>query len=525
MATLLSEGFEAGALPAGWATSSPTAKPNTWAVGSTIGGTNGPTSAYAGSWVLATNPSGNHASDEESVVDVELPDLTQYESAVLSWAQWLTVVNTTTSGAQIHLSTDGGATWAGVATGLLSPGYSASAPDASAGVLLPTIGRWEGTGSSWVPVTCDLEAALGASPRDQVVLRFAFEARLNENTRAGWYLDAVTLTADPVDETPPEVAITSGDEATATPFEITGTASDDLTGVDLVEVRVAGGDWEPATGTNAWTYSAELEEGENSIEVRATDGADNVSDIVTQTVTLDSIAPTVTITSVAGLVPSADYLLEGTAEDATSGVVLVEVRVAGGDWVEVEGTATWSLGMQLEPGVTLLEARATDAFGNVSEPVSVEVLFVTPQIAPLAATLDWAPVDETHWLDDAEVLEVAVVSSLWTWRRAEDDDALPTPDADRQGWWGDALAGFSHGSRLWLLQRARASAETASRAREYAREALAWMVDEGLVSRVDVTAERTATHTIALTVDLYRAEDGRASMRFGDLWAALEETS
>lgn len=520
MATLLSEGFEGGALPAGWATSSPTGKANTWAVGSSIGGTGGPTSAYEGSYVLATNPSGNYARDEESVVDVELPDLTSYTGAVLTWAQWLWVVSANDTGAQIHLSTDGGATFAGVDGAHISPTYTDLAPS-GAGVLLGTVGRWAGSGSSWVVTTLDLDAALGAAPRHQVVVRFAFEGRDNPTTRAGWYLDAVTLTADPVDVTPPEVAITSGDEATATPFEITGTASDDLTGVALVEVRVAGGDWEPATGTAVWTYSADLEEGENSIEVRATDGADNVSVIVTQTVTLDSVAPVVTITSPT-VSETAAYTVRGTAADAVSGVSMVEVRVNGGDWTEAIGTTDWALDVTLVDGLNAVEARATDGYGNTSAAVSQAVTVSEPAIVgALAATLDWEPADDDAWLADAPVLEVAVLSSLWTWARDPDGDE--PDDGDRQGWWADALqlGGVSHGSRLWRLARAKSSTETVARAREYAAEALAWMADEGLVERVDVVAERHPGGRIGLTITLHRPGDTAAVVRYGDLWAAL----
>lgn len=66
-------------------------------------------------------------------------------------------------------------------------------------------------------------------------------------------------------------------------------------------------------------------------------------------------------------------------------------------------------------------------------------------------------------------------------RRAEADDALPdTADAagrfdPRRGWCLDALdpAGARCGSRLWLLERAKATGDTRARAEEYARQALA----------------------------------------------------
>jgi phage gp46-like protein len=87
-------------------------------------------------------------------------------------------------------------------------------------------------------------------------------------------------------------------------------------------------------------------------------------------------------------------------------------------------------------------------------------------------------------------LETAVIVSLFV-----DGEALPgdrvDEDAPRRGWWGDVYEddGERIGSRLWLLERATASQETASRAETYAREALAWMLSARLVKRVEVQTE------------------------------------
>lgn len=100
----------------------------------------------------------------------------------------------------------------------------------------------------------------------------------------------------------------------------------------------------------------------------------------------------------------------------------------------------------------------------------------------------------------------AMLVSLGSDRRARADDALPqAPDAvpidpqappvinPRRGWPGDALdmRGRRLGSRLWLLERAKAGAETRRRGAIYAAEALAWL-----------EAERG--HALALDVDWAR---------------------
>lgn len=122
-------------------------------------------------------------------------------------------------------------------------------------------------------------------------------------------------------------------------------------------------------------------------------------------------------------------------------------------------------------------------------------------------------------------LETAVFLSLFTDRRAEDGDTLPDTVTDRRGWWGDGVPVVPddrHGSRLWLLSRAKAEPETASRAREYAEEALAWLVEDRVTDRVEVSAELSAGGVLALSVALYRPGRDVTRYRYDYVWASQE---
>ena len=102
---------------------------------------------------------------------------------------------------------------------------------------------------------------------------------------------------------------------------------------------------------------------------------------------------------------------------------------------------------------------------------------------------DFSIVDGDLSVDDG--LRTAVLVSLFTDRRAADDDELPAGSDDRRGYWGDAYAeikGDLTGSRLWLLSRAKVLPETLARAREYAEEALAWLTEDKVARAVNVTA-------------------------------------
>lgn len=122
----------------------------------------------------------------------------------------------------------------------------------------------------------------------------------------------------------------------------------------------------------------------------------------------------------------------------------------------------------------------------------------------------------------ADPLIRAVIISLFTWRRANPDDAV---DGSRQGWWGDttaSLTGDRIGSRLWLLSREKLLPETFNRAREYAREALQWLVDDQVAAAVDVAAERYGRAGLALVVTITRADRRVTELRFADVWQRLQ---
>ncbi|XZG71734.1 phage GP46 family protein [Chitinibacteraceae bacterium HSL-7] len=122
---------------------------------------------------------------------------------------------------------------------------------------------------------------------------------------------------------------------------------------------------------------------------------------------------------------------------------------------------------------------------------------------------------------DLARLQRAVLISLFTWRRAQPGDV--SAGESQQGWWGDRfarVAGDRIGSRLWLLQREKITMQTLLRAKEYAREALAWLVEDSLAERVDVAVERMGLDGVAMRIAIYRGGDVIAA-QIDDLWEQL----
>lgn len=122
-----------------------------------------------------------------------------------------------------------------------------------------------------------------------------------------------------------------------------------------------------------------------------------------------------------------------------------------------------------------------------------------------------------------EGLQTAVVISLFTDRRADEGDVLPGLGDDRRGWWGDAfplVAGDKIGSKLWLLAREKQTPAALGRAEQYAREALAWLVEDQVASRVDVTASAPSRGVLQLDVSIQRPKKRPVQYRFSKAWAA-----
>lgn len=118
-------------------------------------------------------------------------------------------------------------------------------------------------------------------------------------------------------------------------------------------------------------------------------------------------------------------------------------------------------------------------------------------------------------------LETAVILSLFTDARASDDDPLPFGESDRRGWWADAFPSVDRdriGSRLWLLRREKQTQDTLNRAREYAEEALDWLIADGVARSVEVESFIVRNGVLGLSVVIQRPDASIARFRYETLW-------
>lgn len=122
-------------------------------------------------------------------------------------------------------------------------------------------------------------------------------------------------------------------------------------------------------------------------------------------------------------------------------------------------------------------------------------------------------------------LDSAVFLSLFTDRQANPGDTLPDAQTNRRGWWGDAFPtvdGDKFGSRLWLLSRAKQDAETLNLAKAYSVEALQWMIDDRVSTRIEVATEYVRREVMGITVTIYRPQADPTTFRYNYNWIAQE---
>lgn len=141
--------------------------------------------------------------------------------------------------------------------------------------------------------------------------------------------------------------------------------------------------------------------------------------------------------------------------------------------------------------------------------------------------------EDVQDLETSTGLQTAVIISLFTDRRAKQDDVLPDPTSfDRRGWWGDLTSSFENdqiGSRLWLLERAKTTSDIPQKAKKYAEEALQWLVDDGVAAKIEVSAERQPKtdggDVLALSVKIFKTDGSKEIMEFAYQWNTQKSRS
>lgn len=139
--------------------------------------------------------------------------------------------------------------------------------------------------------------------------------------------------------------------------------------------------------------------------------------------------------------------------------------------------------------------------------MSIGLHYDTARLSP-----SWGQCDLTFDGDDQ--LVSAVLISLFSWRRGEPEEA--DDSGSRYGWWGGPI-----GSRLWTIQREKLLPTLVPRVRDIFQEALQWLIDDGVVTSMEMETEIRTTDDLYVAIRLIR--DGRkvAALQFDNVWQAV----
>ena len=151
---------------------------------------------------------------------------------------------------------------------------------------------------------------------------------------------------------------------------VSGTASIDAPyTMTKVEVKLNGGGWVEADGTDNWSRELNLAEGDNIIQVRAVSDNEKVSATTEWYIIYGKAFPSVVIESPEyGFVTNvANITVSGTAGiDAPYSITKVEVKLNGGIWLTASGTENWSRGLYLNTGENSIIVRVTANNGRTA---------------------------------------------------------------------------------------------------------------------------------------------------------------
>lgn len=231
-----------------------------------------------------------------------------------------------------------------------------------------------------------------------------------EGTADGSTVDGLRLV---VKETvAPVITITSptnGARVTNSNQPVTFTVVDEAggSGVDLDSVvvkldgsAVSAGEVTHSAVTNGYSFTytpaSPMGDGSHTVTVDASDNDGNAAEQKSTTFTVDTVAPSLNVTSPTdGLVTNnASLTVTGTTNDATSSPVTVTIQLNSQDQgaVTVESSGSFSKALTLANGANVIVVTSTDQAGK-STSVTINVTLDTsvPQI--VAATITPNPVD------------------------------------------------------------------------------------------------------------------------------------
>ncbi len=117
-------------------------------------------------------------------------------------------------------------------------------------------------------------------------------------------------------------------------------------------------------------------------------------------------------------------------------------------------------------------------------------------------------------------LTTAVLISLFSDRRADEDDEIDNPN-DKRGWWGDLISPTPIGSKLWQYTRSKTTQTVIVKIKQAVEECLQWLIDDGVAVKIDVQIEKfgeIGNYRLGMDIKIYQSDGNIKALAFNDLW-------
>ncbi|HID74019.1 MAG TPA: hypothetical protein EYP43_03090, partial [Thermoplasmata archaeon] len=260
--------------------------------------------------------------------------------------------------AEVNLSSDGGSNWTTLMT------------------LTGLAGRWDSA-------TIDL----GDHEGEDVII--AFHVTHNgSGSGEGVFLEDIRVAGFANLSQVLEILSPVGDDYVAGQWGVRAHARD-TDGIENVSWSLDNGSWEEMTlqegseGDGVWDAifnSTTVADGDHRITVRSTNSTGYIREAVVDFV-VDNTPPLVDITSPDEGTIGGEVWINATADDATSGIEGLDLRIDDGNWTGTDGSTLWN-STGVSDGDHVIEVRARDRAGNrATDTVNVTVDNTPPDIS------------------------------------------------------------------------------------------------------------------------------------------------
>lgn len=121
----------------------------------------------------------------------------------------------------------------------------------------------------------------------------------------------------------------------------------------------------------------------------------------------------------------------------------------------------------------------------------------------------------------SDSLQMSVILSIATWCRNENFDGSAIIEPSIGGWWADAVNELPLGSRLWTLFKEKLNDVTIEKAKALVKEALKWMIDDGVAKDVIVNARiLNERKTAEFVIEILKPSGDPESFKYETNWEA-----